>query len=131
MSQMKDDLLAIRAQVEKGWHQGWWAGNADGHDLDADDIRATCWCIRGAAHVALAHRDEEREAVEKLIQAQVPNFDPVKGKRDLEQLVSYNDAEGRTKEDMLKLIDMAIMVVDCLNNMPKADRADGEHAQEA
>ncbi len=90
-------LVKSRVLLKKGWTQEWFARDADGVNCDENSKQATCWCITGAlcrvdgGGVVFQRITEELER-----SAKVPN------------IVMWNDAPGRTQDEVLKLFDRTI-----------------------
>ncbi len=108
------DLLdeAKRFLTEKGWTQGAFARNSSGARTSYADKGACSFCLRGAMMAATTktESDVRSEAEFRLYQALIQvlpkgTVDPyAQGGVDT---VSYNDTPGRTREDILNLIDIA------------------------
>lgn len=81
--------------IEKGWHQGYFAQNADGRDVDSSDPNACAFCVLGAVFHAAGDKPAGL-AYDALI-AVSPGGMPAE----------FNDQPGRTKEEVLDLIDAA------------------------
>ena len=48
MNTLKEDLLKVRAKIEKGWCQGSLARDADQHPVDVRAPEAVTFCVVGA-----------------------------------------------------------------------------------
>jgi len=86
---------AQRILVEKGWTQGYFAKNAAGENVRLDSEEAKSFCVLGAAFLAAGCRNES--FIRAALIAAAPAGEPAE----------YNDAPGRTKEEVLALIDKA------------------------
>lgn len=86
---------AKRILVEKGWTQGYFAKNAAGENVRLDSEEAESFCVLGAAFRAAGCRNES--FIRAALIAAAPAGEPAE----------YNDAPGRTKEEVLALIDKA------------------------
>jgi len=95
-------LIAAREVIaKKGWTQGYRARDVLGLEAIPDHSNAVCFCVLGAIdHVqgGTVHYwyDEARA-----LSAHLSVDDPA-------GLMWWNDAEGRTKEEVLQLYDKAI-----------------------
>jgi hypothetical protein len=102
----RDDSIAVlegakKILMEKGWTQGHYAFTADHEPVHPTDERATCFCIAGAVSRAwndLKYKGQRGTDAYKQLQA-------VSGRLHKEGPIDYNDKEGRTKEEVLALID--------------------------
>lgn len=82
-----------RLLVEKGWTQAVMARDSAGYSVSEDDDRATCFCLYGALWRTAQNQDGLRNSVrDALHDATGGNF------------VKWNDAPGRTKDEVLALI---------------------------
>ena len=96
-------LRAVRAKIEQGWTQRAAARNADGGPVSGNSQDAVCWCMIGAAQAIAPNSDLQRGAIYTAI------YDANKENRPLQLGISdFNDARGRTKEQVLAVIDRAI-----------------------
>lgn len=84
--------------IEKGWAQGYYAKDAEGRLVDTMDPEACSFCIAGAiSRVQRRSSHRTRTAVFDAVRAVTPN----------EDIAAYNDAWGRTKEEVIDLFDQA------------------------
>jgi len=106
----KEQTVAILKKAkllltEKGFTKGWFAKDADGHDIADISPYAVCFCSYGAINRAacdLGLRDSyagdiATSALEKVVPTGVPE---------------WNDASDRTLEEVLAAFDAAITIVD-------------------
>jgi hypothetical protein len=94
----KEVLVEARRLIaEKGWAQGDFALDDDGHGYNYDSPRATCYCASGAIRLACPE-PYGFVRVEKLFCKA----------NSIEEIPQWNDAEGRTKDEVLAAFDRAI-----------------------
>lgn len=86
---------AKRLIIEKGWTQGYYARNAAGERAAFMCDEATSFCVLGAAYRAAG--EGPADYIRDALVAVAPAGEPA----------VYNDAEGRTKEEILTLLDKA------------------------
>jgi len=87
-------LRLMRAKIESGWTQRWFARTASGYGVSGLFNGATSWCLVGALQVATNNRTPESIGyVNELIG---------------NPWCSWNDDPSRTKEDVLAMLDQAI-----------------------
>jgi hypothetical protein len=107
-------IRTARAKVAEGWTQGAFARVTHGWSCKADSERACCWCILGALARAVgvpdvshfqpdAHRTRPAWFAEGLLEGKVD-----------EPLPEWNDAPGRTIEQVLGLLDAVAADLDTL-----------------
>lgn len=103
---VKDDLIKIRKIIENGWVQRYTAMDRHGSRCNPADKDAVKFCIIGAVYKGTGsytlsedpfHR---REMIATLLRHALP--------KENDSLIVFNDANGRTKEDILALIDRTI-----------------------
>lgn len=94
-------LRNARERVAFGWCRRAFATDADGHPVDERDPRACRWCLAGAVCV---------EPDNAAIDAAIGELEQEIHARDgfPYAVVAWNDAHGRTKEEVLSLIDAAL-----------------------
>ena len=98
MNTLKDDLIKARSFIERGWTQGTYARNANGQPTLCTGPDAVAWCMGGACKIAVGYNSlfaclPLRVALGSVVKSEVP---------------PYNDAPGRTKEEVLAVFDKAI-----------------------
>ena len=119
-------LTRGRELIEAGWTQGVFARDAKGEPLDSYDPEAspTCYCTIGAVHRAAfefqledihagALGEGRYRALKAIQRAVVTNHrDLYPGRMILEKVWvgAWNDAEDRTKEEVLAVYDKAIEI---------------------
>lgn len=101
MSRLKEDLVKVRAKVEAGWCQGAFARNSEDRTVSPYDDTAVSFCVVGATQAVLRHFHAENLVLIELWYELCRTNNRV-------GLAHFNDAPGRTKEDILALIDGAI-----------------------
>ncbi len=152
MNTLKEDLLKVRAKIEKGWCQGSLARDADQHPVDVRAPEAVTFCVVGAVDSTIVLNCVVLNALWKTLNAEkyvggLAQFNDAPGRtseaarfciigavyavskspaysvellhkvllaRDDEHLTlpNYNDAKGRTKRQILALIDDAIKLAE-------------------
>lgn len=103
MTSIKEDLIAARAKVEKGWCQGVAARTSKGVSVSFADPAAARSCILGALYATT----KDPVGVQTCLYTALRN----RGISDL-SLSAYNDIKGRTKKSVLALFDEAIRCVE-------------------
>lgn len=101
-SNMKNILIEVRALLAKGWCQKEYATTATGDPVSEYDPRAASFCFLGAFHKArniLGLHSSKHPGITLTDYEQALHIDNV---------VYYNDFPGRTKEEILALIDEAL-----------------------
>jgi len=97
----KQILQEARALLARGWCQGYFAKDEAGHNVTENDPGAVCWCAVGAtlraAHVLRFDNSEALLAL-RVLGAEIRSW----------VIPNWNDAEGRTKEEVLAAFDRAI-----------------------
>ena len=97
-------LTEAYALIERGWVQGWDARNRYGKMVQALTPDACAWCLTGALTKAATHlhlREEDRQRAYELVAAALPTGES-------RFVVVFNDSPGRTKEQVLAVLDDAI-----------------------
>lgn len=90
--------------LEKGWTQGAYAKNSQGVVCFVNDPEAACFCLVGA--LSVASRGSAYGQVERLNRALRWSLAQMNtGSRFVSD---YNDARGRTREEVIALIDKTI-----------------------
>jgi hypothetical protein len=94
-------LERVRARVASGWCQRAWARDEDGNPLQEESNPLACrWCLGGA--LALEGNDVSGDSACALLERLI------RDRHEADTIVGYNDRHGRTKEDVLQLIDQAL-----------------------
>lgn len=98
-------LVRTRNVLKQGWTQGVYARDANGDVVSPIDSKASQWCLSGAlrkaAGISLVAKNPIQESFRKAyiaIMERCHNSD----------IVSFNDANGRTQEDILEFMDLVI-----------------------
>ena len=106
---LRDNLKAVRALIAKGWTQDWYARDRDGESVAPHDSAATCYCLTGAvfaiqkgSSLDTNGRRDEREDLHAALRA------TLRDNNSSNSLTDFNDAKGRTRAEVLALIDRAI-----------------------
>lgn len=104
MSDVKLTLIEARQKVSEGWTQRAYARMSnevdDGGIVPPDSYRATCWCTAGAVWAVTPHVADYTATLNKIKE--------VIGLEDTADIIEWNDATARTKEEVLELFDRAI-----------------------
>jgi hypothetical protein len=95
-------LREARALIEQGWCQGHAAETARGSHVDSFNSRAVRFCISGA----LTQASRRTRASFAMVQAAA---DELCTAGDINSLVQWNDANGRTQQQVLDLFGYAIL----------------------
>lgn len=91
------DLKIVRALIQQGWTQGTYAKNGKNQSCFPRDPHAVSWCLLGACA-----RTRNEINTTFVLQA-------ILRRRGVNPLLSaWNDAEHRTKQEVLDLINEAI-----------------------
>lgn len=91
---LKDTLVEARSLIQDvGWTQGTYATYAEGNKVIG-------YCALGALSATHAGPEIRHDAIMRLSKQTV--------QYNGSDIVSYNDAEGRTKEEVLAVFDQAI-----------------------
>ncbi len=96
MSKLLNDLIEVRHRISKGWTRGHWARTSGGRPVDYLHPRAVRFCITGA--IGKVVPDTRQLSVKIALREQT----------DSSHLVWFNDAGGRTKAEVIALVDRAI-----------------------
>lgn len=99
-------LKMMRSKIESGWTQGCSARTRDGFPVVPYAENACEWCLIGSmtAEKEYVMSYESRNKASGIIRELIAN------RNEKPDLALYNDAEGRTREQVLELIDEAISV---------------------
>lgn len=89
-------------KTEDKWTQGYYARTKTGTFVDATNRSAVCYCLRGAVEKCYRKAGARIEAEAKL-RAAIRKFT----KGQCLELVTFNDALGRTFEDIKKVVELA------------------------
>lgn len=104
MSDVKLILIEARQKISEGWTQGAYARMSnevdDGGKVSTDSRLATCWCSVGAVGAVAPHGVDYRATLNKLKE--------VMGWPSTADIIQWNDAPTRTKDEVLDLFDRAI-----------------------
>jgi hypothetical protein len=92
-------LDKVAAKIEQGWTQEAFARDAKGNTVDSNSPKAVCWCLRGAM--------QEEEAGDAYYWVNRSLINALETKTGRVNLTAFNDMPGRTKEDVLQLIQAA------------------------
>lgn len=99
---LKEDLTRVRRLIESGWTRGAWARTESGSPCWEDNTNAVCWCLSGAVQKVFSG-DESTQTRIDLTRALVRNLPA-----GFWDIPAWNDEPGRTKEEVLALIDKTI-----------------------
>jgi len=106
LSKTVELLRGMRSKIEQGWTQGCSARNRDGHAVVAYSDDACQWCLIGSisAQAMVNSIFVSRTSAYRIL------IELLQNRNEKPDLAFFNDAEGRTKEAVLELIDEAISV---------------------
>lgn len=91
--------------IKTGWTQEKMARNSDGHEVDPTDDSACRWCLIGALLKSTQNADG---SVSMDLGSEYRDVtDTLKALIGEDRLSLWNDAEGRTQEDVLALLNAA------------------------
>lgn len=83
------------ARIKRGWTQGAFARDANGHSTDPECDAAVCWCIEGALG------DDDHHGIAGLM----TRFREAAGlSREWGHAWTWNDAMTRTQADVLRVL---------------------------
>lgn len=94
-------LQLARTRIEAGWTQGWFARDQYNMRVQVYDENATCFCLAGALCNTWCRQEEHHKSIALLRSVLGTKY---------ENIVQFNDSSSTTKEDVLKLIDAAIIM---------------------
>jgi hypothetical protein len=101
-------LEETRRLLVGGWTKGTDARMDNGLAVGIGSERATCYCIRGALRRATGKYDAENTgAFYFIVMATGLTGHPAYA---LEELVLWNDAKDRAARDVLKAVDLALLL---------------------
>jgi hypothetical protein len=131
MKSAADVLRAASAIVDAGWSQGAAArdGNGNPVSLFRGDIKAginpdaVSFSIYGAVAVAAAAERVDRMALvwDVLHRLASATGTPHGGNNHVHPVVQFNEHEGRTKAEVLALIDLAAIECDGIGDVPAVE----------
>lgn len=99
-------LKMMRGKIASGWTQGCSARSTAGYPVVPYSEAACEWCLIGsmtAEKLYLSYFDE-RVFATRIIRELIAN------RNEVPDLALYNDFDGRTRVDVLELLDEAIQV---------------------
>lgn len=99
-------LKMMRGKIDSGWTQGCSARSHGGFPVVPYSDDARCWCLTGSmtADRVLCTDFAARGQVVNIIMKLLED------RNEKPDIALWNDAEGRTKEQVLELLDEAIQV---------------------
>src|SRR5690242_5528467 len=106
---MKKILTRAANILAKGWTQGYYAKSESGHCIESNDSRAVRFCAVGALQRASLELGVGQDAVDDIAK-ELRNFGRVNN--GVGGLVSWNDAKGRKKSEVIRLFRDAARVID-------------------
>lgn len=101
---LRENLKAVRALIAKGWATGSFARSDQWEPVIVESPNAVCFCIAGAV---LRVSGEEDIAGNPMVRSLSDTLGVCEGDQS-RFLVAFNDAPGRSQDDVLALIDRAI-----------------------
>lgn len=103
-------LRRVRNYIKTGWTQNAWARDINGKEISEDSSFASCFCLSGAINrthfVDNAHYDYVMMA-KGILTNEICKTHPELAS-SLAPIATWNDEPGRTKEEVLELIDRAL-----------------------
>lgn len=109
MNNLKRDLLNTRDVIVSGWCQEHYATNDQGMEVSMGSENAKCFCLSGGIQHVL--RDVNHvEANERFQACASALMDEMNGNEPPKYLciIDWNDEKGRTKEQVIALLDTTI-----------------------
>lgn len=97
MNSTREILTTARALIERGWTQATCARNSHGSTVPPGSADASCWCVYGALYACAAPPNALSDVCTAFRLA-----------IDMQEIPEWNDAPGRTKEDVLRAFDQAL-----------------------
>lgn len=107
----REILQAVRDLIEKGWMQAAPAGVFDGAALQpcrSSDPRATHFCLEGAINRVCESKLPISLYVFELLSAQIGAYMCLGMNAKTRKITWWNDQPGRTKEQVIELIDKTL-----------------------
>jgi len=104
---------AIELLETKGWTQGAYARNAEGAPIYRMEPEACSFCLSGALSRAYMemnenHDDEVDPFYEEFRNTRIGIIDIIRKKYGADQIITFNDDDGRTKEEVVGLLKEAL-----------------------
>lgn len=114
MNKIVEDVVEELREVRKtltdvGWCQGYYRAFDDGNE------NIIAYCLSGACNKIAKHKTYVRlaQVLNEAIKARHPKYESPLARRPLEYvMIKFNDAKGRTKEEVVTGIDDAIALVE-------------------
>lgn len=101
--------------VPGAWTTETYAKDGRGCDVLPEDETASCWCILGALYRVTQHcpnaetnHPDVEDAAQQLLSAGGLPWPSLLGTHATERVFRWNDAPGRTQEEVLEVFDKAI-----------------------
>ncbi len=104
MTELKQLFIFARKTVENGWIQGALAMDGGGGDTLPTDPKAISWCALGAFQANCVDKDFAPCGGYLYFKAQ----ELFRKVNNIHIISEWNDAEGRTKEEVLQAFDNVI-----------------------
>ena len=104
MNHKRNVLKRARAKIAQGWTQGAAARLRDGTAAGSADPDAASWCAMGAIYCSAVEMLPYNEAM----CADAAAFGALGRSLGFPSIPEWNDAEGRTKAEVLAAFDAAI-----------------------
>lgn len=105
-SVLRANLQHARNRLYDGWIQGAFAVDANGEAIAANSPDAVAWSLVGAMLSVLPTKKYNKKIAE------------ITRNPDVASLVAWNDAPGRTLEEVVELIDIAMAVMRRRRSVP-------------
>lgn len=100
---MTSELGPAGKLIEQGWTQYVVARDKNGLHVDAHSDNAVCWCIYGAVHKVYINNGEKKPDNERPAISYYEACSRLKQALGSTELSVWNDASGRTKEEVLEV----------------------------
>ena len=103
-----DQLREVHGLLKKGWTQNAFARDKSGDKVPSRSGLGVCWCITGAVRRAV-DAGMDVSAIHRMIYQSIKNTGFESSYSCQENIITeFNDAEGRTQEEVLAVIDDTI-----------------------
>lgn len=106
---LRDALCRAVLYVSTGWTQGALARDAEGRRVEPWDTRAVAWCLMGALEVGVLETAGPYllllDWAIGAVRDHLPSDDQLLEEGGVYALRAWNDKPGRTREDVLRLLD--------------------------
>ncbi len=108
MSQTLELLRSMRDKIATGWTTGCCARNRQGNPVVASSPEASQWCMVGSVtarvNEGIGNSLKVRQNVYRIMELVLAD------RNEPPFMDAYNDSDGRTREEVLEVLDEAISV---------------------